>query len=87
MFITAEDMSDIQIKLTRTTFWLKCINLSKCTKFCFKEKLEVADKYFGLFTKYYLMGWRGGGGGGGRSSESMDRLGVPFCLSKWYPKI
>ena len=26
------------------------INLSKCTKRCLTDKLEVADKYFGLFT-------------------------------------
>ena len=38
-------------KATPTTFWLKCINLSKSTRLCFTDKLEVADKYFGLLTK------------------------------------
>ena len=33
-------------------------NLSKCTKLCFTDKLEVADKYFGLLTENYLMYWQ-----------------------------
>ena len=45
-------------KVTPTTFWLRCINLSKCTKFCSIDNLEVADKYFGLFTKNNFMGWQ-----------------------------
>ena len=40
-----------RVKVTPTPFWLKCINLSKCTKFCSTDKLDVADKYFCLFTK------------------------------------
>ena len=39
-------------------FWLKCINLPKCTKFCSTRKLEVVDKNFGLLTKNCLMHWR-----------------------------
>ena len=46
------------IKVTPTTFWLKCINQSTCTKFCSTDKLEVADKYFCLSTKNYLMDWQ-----------------------------
>ena len=42
-------------KVTPTTSWLKCINLSKCTESCSTRKLEVADKNFGLLTKNYLM--------------------------------
>ena len=38
-------------KVTPTTFWLKSKNLSKCTKLCFTDKLEVADKYSRLFNK------------------------------------
>ena len=38
-------------KVTPTTFWLKCVNLPKCTKSCFTCKLEVADKNFDLLTK------------------------------------
>ena len=45
-------------KVTPTTFWLKCINLSKCTKLSFRDKLEVADKYFGLLTRIYLIDWQ-----------------------------
>ena len=40
-----------QIKVTPTTFWLKCKNLPKCTKFCYTRKLEVAAKNFDLLTK------------------------------------
>ena len=47
-----------QIKVTPTTFWLKCKNLSKCTKFCSTRKLEVAAKNFGLLTKTRLMHWQ-----------------------------
>ena len=42
------------LKVAPITFWLKCINLLKCTKFCSTRKLEVADKSFGLLTKNYL---------------------------------
>ena len=44
-----------------TSFWLKCINPSKCTEFSSTDKLDVAtaDKYFGLLTKNYLMDWIG----------------------------
>ena len=38
-------------KVTPTTFWLKCTNLPKCTKFCSTRKLEFAAKSFGLLTK------------------------------------
>ena len=33
------------LKVTPTTFWLKCINLSKCTKFCSIDKLEVLRSF------------------------------------------
>ena len=49
---------ELDFKVTLTTFWLKCTNLSKCTKFFSTDKLEVADKYVGHFTKNYLMGWQ-----------------------------
>ena len=39
------------LKVTPTTFWLKCKNLPKCTEFCSARKLEVADKNFDLLTK------------------------------------
>ena len=39
-------------KVNPTTFWLKCINLSKCAKLCFTDKLEVADRCGGLKTIY-----------------------------------
>ena len=45
-------------KVTPTTFWLKCKNLHKCTKFCSLCKLEVDAKNFGLLTKYCLMHWQ-----------------------------
>ena len=45
-------------KVTPTTFWLKCKNLPKCTKFCSTRKLEVAAKSFGLLTKNRLMHWQ-----------------------------
>ena len=45
-------------KVTPTTFWLKCINLSKCTKFCSTHKLEVAGKCFDVLIKNYLMEWQ-----------------------------
>ena len=51
-------MFAIHFKLTPTTFWPKCINLSKCTKFCSTRKLGVADKSFGLLTKNCLMHWQ-----------------------------
>ena len=41
----------VKVKVTPTTFWLKCINLPKCTKSCSTRKLEVADKRFYLLTK------------------------------------
>ena len=41
----------MDVKVTTTTFWLKCKNLLKCTKFCSIRKLEVAAKNFGLLTK------------------------------------
>ena len=48
----------LSIKVTPTTFWLKCKNLPKCTKFCSTRKLEVAAKNFGLLTKNRLMHWQ-----------------------------
>ena len=45
-------------KVTPTTFWPKCKNLPKCTKFCSTRKLEVAAKNFGLLTKNCLMHWQ-----------------------------
>ena len=45
------------LEVTPTTFWLKCKNLPKCTKFCSTRKLEVAAKNFGLLTKNRLMYW------------------------------
>ena len=50
--------TDQVIKVTPTTFWLKCINLPKCPRFCSTRKLEGADKYFRLLTKNYLMHWQ-----------------------------
>ena len=47
-----------QIKVAPTTFWLKCKNLPKCTKFCSTRKLEVAVQNFGLLTKNRLMHWQ-----------------------------
>ena len=38
-------------QLNASAFWLKCINLPKCTKVCSIRKLEVDDKNFGLVTK------------------------------------
>ena len=46
------------LKVTPITFWLKCTNLPKCTKFGSARKLEVADKNFGLLTKNCLMHWQ-----------------------------
>ena len=46
------------VKVTPVSFWLKCINLSKCTKFCSADKLEFADKYFCPLTKNCLMDWQ-----------------------------
>ena len=37
-------------KVTPATFWLKCVNLPKFTKFCSTRKLKVAEKNFGLLT-------------------------------------
>ena len=37
-----------KLKVTQTTFLLKCKNLPKCIKFCSTRKLEVAAKNFGL---------------------------------------
>ena len=48
-------VDSIDFKVTRTTFWLKCKNLPKCTKFCSTHKLEVAGKCFAVLTKNYLM--------------------------------
>ena len=42
---------EIQVEVTPTTFWLKCIDLPNCTKFCSTDKLEVSDKYFGFLQK------------------------------------
>ena len=38
-----------KVKVTPTTFWLKCI--PKCTKFCSTRKLEIAYENFDLLTK------------------------------------
>ena len=51
-------IENVQVKVTPTTFWLKCINLPKCTKFCSALKLEVSENNFGLLTKNYLMHWQ-----------------------------
>ena len=48
----------LHIKVTPTTFGLKCINLPKCTKLCSTGYSEVADKSFGLLTKNYPMHWQ-----------------------------
>ena len=40
-----------RVKVTPTTFWIKCKNLPKCTKFFSTRKLEVAAKNFGFFDK------------------------------------
>ena len=45
------------LRSLQPVFWLKCINLSKCTQFCSTHKLELANKFFILLTKNYLMGW------------------------------
>ena len=58
MSFPARTINKTLLKVTPTTFWLKWINLSKCTKFCFADKLEVADKYIGLLKKNYLMDWQ-----------------------------
>ena len=50
--------SMIYIKVTSTSFWLKCKNLPKCTKFCSTRKLVVAAKNLGLLTKNCLMHWQ-----------------------------
>ena len=55
-----ENTLKVRFMVTPTTFWLKCINLTKCTKYCSTRNLEVADKRFGLLTKNYLMGKYGG---------------------------
>ena len=53
------------IKVTPNTFWLKCINLPKCTKLCQTRKLKVADKNFSfLINNCNLMHWQIRGGGG-----------------------
>ena len=52
------DRISLTLKVTPTIFWLKCINLSKRTKFCSTDKLEVADKYFGLLAENYLRDWQ-----------------------------
>ena len=48
----------VLIKVTPTSFWLKCKHLPKCTKFCSTSKLEVAAKNFGVLTKNCLMHWQ-----------------------------
>ena len=48
---TTEKVGSDRVKITPTTFWLKCKNLPKCTKFASARKLEVAAKNFGLLTK------------------------------------
>ena len=50
--------SFFRVKVTPTTFWLKCKNLPKCTKFYSIRKLEVAAKNFGVLTKNRLMHWQ-----------------------------
>ena len=52
------EMKGTFIKVTPTTFWLKCKNLPKCTKFCFTRKLEVAAKNVGFLTKNHPMHWK-----------------------------
>ena len=52
------NLLNFPVKVTPITFWLKFINLPKCSKFCSTCKLEVADKKFGLLTKKYLMNWQ-----------------------------
>ena len=47
-----------RVKVTPATFWLKCKNLPKCTKFCSTHKLEVPAKNFGLLTKNRVMHWQ-----------------------------
>ena len=49
---------ELSVKIIPTTFLLKCINLSKCTKLCFAGKLEASDKYFSLLIKNYFMDWQ-----------------------------
>ena len=51
-------LSKFHLKVTPTTFWIKCKTLPKCTKFCSTRKLEVAAKNFGLLTKNCLMHWQ-----------------------------
>ena len=46
------------LKVTPTTFWLKCKNRSKCNKFCSTSNLEVVAKNFGLLTKNCLLHWQ-----------------------------
>ena len=46
--VGAKRLGKGRVKVTPTTFWLKCINLPKCTKFCSTSKLEFTDKNFGL---------------------------------------
>ena len=57
-FLYKCDTVNLHFKVTPTSFWLKCINLPKCTKFCSARKLEVADKKFRFLTKKYLMNWQ-----------------------------
>ena len=55
IFLVKDDVREqtiyVQLKVTSTTFWLKCKNLPKCTKFCSTRKLDVAAKNVGLSTK------------------------------------
>ena len=55
---TGNLQQSICFRVTSTTFWLKCKNLPKYTKFCSTRKLEVAAKNFGLLTKNRLMHWQ-----------------------------
>ena len=49
------------IKVTRTTFWLKCKKSPNCIKFCSTHKLEVAGKCLVALTKNHS--WIGKYGG------------------------
>ena len=55
---TKKNKLKTSFKVIPTTFWLKCINLPKYTKFYSTSKLEVADKNFGLWQKNCLMYWQ-----------------------------
>ena len=65
-------------KVVPTTFWLKCINLPKYTKFCSVHNLEVAARNFGLLTKNCLMHWQIRGLKGSKSGNFCF-----VCLNVW----